>query len=283
MTEQLKNSLDNPTSTLASGITSGDLSLTVASGHGDRFPATGDFRVKLTDQADPTLYELVICTSRSTDTLTITRAAEGTTARAFVTGDLVDLVLTTAGLAAYYAESSSWLPRQYKTGWYYQTNQAASGDSTVAPVQDRVIFHAFPVGEALTIDRITCGVSTSGSAGSVVRLGIYASTDGLPSTLVLDAGTVAGDGVAGYREITVSQALAAGTLYWIAVVWQVAAPGVLRASAVGAGSDWVGHSSNAVDPRTCSYLQSGVTGALPNPATPASGGTTTAAVKVRAV
>ena len=106
MTEQIKNSLDNPTSALASGISSGALSLTVAAGNGSRFPATGTFRVKLTDQFSESLYELVICTARAGDVLTITRAAEGTTARAFNVGDTVDLVLSAAALTAYVAENS---------------------------------------------------------------------------------------------------------------------------------------------------------------------------------
>ncbi len=105
MAEQLKNSLDNPTSTLASGITAAATSLTVASGHGARFPATGTFRVKLTDVANDALYELVICTARATDTLTVTRAAEGTTARAFNAADKVDLVLSAAALTSYVSEN----------------------------------------------------------------------------------------------------------------------------------------------------------------------------------
>ena len=103
MPEQLKNSLDNPTSTVATGIDSDDTSLVVATGHGSRFPSTGTFRVKLTDQSDNTVYELVRCTARSSDTLTIVRATEGTTGTAFVTGDYVDLVMSVAGLDNYLA------------------------------------------------------------------------------------------------------------------------------------------------------------------------------------
>lgn len=121
MAEQIKNSLDVPTSVLNSGISSGALSLTVTAGHGSRFPATGNFRVKLTDQVSESLYELVICTARAGDVLTITRAAEGTTARAFNVGDPVDLVLSAAGLTNYIAENSSYLS---------VVSQGAVGDGT---------------------------------------------------------------------------------------------------------------------------------------------------------
>lgn len=176
-------------------------------------------------------------------------------------------------------------PRKYKTGKYYITAQAPEADSTLAPVKDNVVYHPFPVGEALTIDRITCGVQTAGTATAVVRLGIYQDTDGMPDALLLDAGTVAGDS-SGYKEITISQALTAGTLYWIAVVWQVATvgAGVLRANLGGAGADWVGADAANSDPRANNYQEAGVTGALPANATPAFvGSNQTFSVRVRAV
>ena len=178
---------------------------------------------------------------------------------------------------------TAW-PRKYKTGFYYQTNQASNGDSVFTPVKDEVVYFPFPVGEALTIDRISLGVAVAGTAGGKVRIGIYNDTDGIPSTLLLDAGTINGDS-ATYQEITVSQALSAGTLYWVAVVWQVqiVGAGVLRASAPGSGSEWVGQNANNSDPRVSTYLQSGVTGAL-GAATPSTTGayTQAPAVKIRA-
>jgi len=78
-------------STLASGITSGATSLSVASGHGTRFP-TVPFNAVLwnkTDFADPSddsNHEIVRVTAISTDTFTITRGQEGTTGVAHNTG-----------------------------------------------------------------------------------------------------------------------------------------------------------------------------------------------------
>ena len=76
--------VNNAFSTLASGIGTGDTSLTVDSGDGALFPSpTGAdyFYATLIDTANN--LEIVKCTARSTDTLTITRAQEGTTATAY--------------------------------------------------------------------------------------------------------------------------------------------------------------------------------------------------------
>ena len=90
---------NNATSTLASGIASGDLSLTVASGQGALFPTLGGgdyFYCTLSNVANT--IEIVKVTARSTDTFTIVRAQDNTTASAFVTGDKVELRLVSAVL-----------------------------------------------------------------------------------------------------------------------------------------------------------------------------------------
>lgn len=82
-------------STLLADITDVQLSLAVQSGHGARFSnPTGSqyFRIVVLDTAG--LYEIMKVTVRSTDTFTITRAQEGTTAKAFVAGDQVREILS---------------------------------------------------------------------------------------------------------------------------------------------------------------------------------------------
>jgi len=71
--------------------------------------------------------------------------------------------------------------------------------------------------------RIACRADTGFSGSSTVRLGIYDSdANNQPSTLVLDAGTVAFTGVAS-QEITISETLSTG-LYWLAFCQQGTAP-----------------------------------------------------------
>jgi len=87
---------NNAATTLASSILVGATSLTVASSTGALFPTlTGSnfFYCTLQNTAGTTI-EIVKVTARSTDTFTIVRAQEGTSASAFASGDKVELRLT---------------------------------------------------------------------------------------------------------------------------------------------------------------------------------------------
>lgn len=87
---------NNAATTLASGITNSATSLTVATSTGALFPTitgTQYFMCTLQNVAGTTI-EIVKVTARSTDTFTIVRAQEGTTASAFSTGDKFELRLT---------------------------------------------------------------------------------------------------------------------------------------------------------------------------------------------
>ena len=97
----LKN---NARSTLSASITAMDTTIRVRVGHGVRFPqpsATGDwFPLTLEDQSGR--IEILRATARQGDMITVTRGAEGTQARSFVSGDAVELRAT----AAVFANSS---------------------------------------------------------------------------------------------------------------------------------------------------------------------------------
>ena len=85
--------------TLAAGINSSATSITLTTGQGARFPslAGGDyFFATLIDTSNN--LEIVKCTARSTDVLTVVRGQESTTARAFSTGDRIELRVTAQGL-----------------------------------------------------------------------------------------------------------------------------------------------------------------------------------------
>jgi len=86
--------------TLAASITNSDTSLTLTTGQGARFPSLGAgdyFFATLIDASNN--LEIVKCTARSTDVLTVTRAQESTTARAFSAGDRIELRITAQGLS----------------------------------------------------------------------------------------------------------------------------------------------------------------------------------------
>jgi len=74
-------------SILLSGINSGDLSLTLTAGGGVKFPSIFPFHITIDN-------EILECTNRSTDTLTVTRHAESTTAASHSAGAMVSLNAT---------------------------------------------------------------------------------------------------------------------------------------------------------------------------------------------
>jgi hypothetical protein len=83
--------------TLAAPITSGQTTITLAAGTGALFPSpTGGkyFSLVLNDALTGLVYEVCYCTARSTDTLTVSRGQEGTTARAWLLGDFAYRALT---------------------------------------------------------------------------------------------------------------------------------------------------------------------------------------------
>ncbi len=92
MSKTFLNKKNNAKSTLASGITSGATSLSVQSGDGAKFPAA-PFQVTLYS-SDSANGEIVKVTAKTTDTFTITRAQEGTTAQAWNANDKVELLVT---------------------------------------------------------------------------------------------------------------------------------------------------------------------------------------------
>jgi len=86
---------NNAFATLAAGINSSATSITLTSGQGARFPtltASDYFYATLVDTSNN--LEIVKCTARSTDVLTVVRGQESTTARAYSTGDRIEIRLT---------------------------------------------------------------------------------------------------------------------------------------------------------------------------------------------
>lgn len=92
MAKTFLNKKNNAKSTLAAGITNVATSLSVQTGDGAKFPAA-PFHATLY-ASDPAAGEIVKVTAKTTDTFTITRAQEGTTAQAFNAGDKVELLVT---------------------------------------------------------------------------------------------------------------------------------------------------------------------------------------------
>lgn len=94
---------NNAQTVLAAGISASATSLTVNSGTGALFPAVTSgvsfFKLTLVDAATGQLSEIVHVTARTGDSMTIVRAQEGTTARAWSANDIAANMLTAGTIA----------------------------------------------------------------------------------------------------------------------------------------------------------------------------------------
>lgn len=94
--------IDNASSTLAAGIASTDTTITLSSGTGVKFSAPGASQYALVTLEDVSgNIEVMKVTSRTTDSLVVVRAQEGTTAIAFASGTVVEQRVTSGMLALF--------------------------------------------------------------------------------------------------------------------------------------------------------------------------------------
>lgn len=125
---------NNAATTLAAPISATATSLTVQSGTGAEFPNPGvgqQFAATLNDAATGLLYEIVYCTAISADTFTtIARGQEGTTARAWLAGDLIANV-PTAGQMAAMVQSITLAPNRIVTASGAFSMSTADANGTI--------------------------------------------------------------------------------------------------------------------------------------------------------
>jgi len=108
---------NNASSTLASGITNVATQFTVQAGQGALFPnpSAGQYSVVTLEDVSGNI-EIVKCTGRTGDTLTIVRAQEGTTGLAFASGSRAECRVTAGILAALLQKTSDTLADSTLTG-----------------------------------------------------------------------------------------------------------------------------------------------------------------------
>lgn len=101
---------NNAITALSSPITTSSTVISVAPGTGSLFPSPvspQSFRITLTDAATGLIYEILDCTSRSGDSMTVSRAQEGTTAHSWSAGDKVSM-FPTAGTMQNLAQNNGY-------------------------------------------------------------------------------------------------------------------------------------------------------------------------------
>ncbi len=98
--------------------------------------------------------------------------------------------------------------------WFTSVTTASLSVNNTTHGANVMRLYPFVVPNTITLDRIGVKVTIAGTASSVMRLGIYRSSNNIPSTLVIDAGTIPLDST-GFNAITINTTLTAG-LYFLA-------------------------------------------------------------------
>jgi hypothetical protein len=129
---------NNAATNLSASILSSATSLTVTSGTGVLFPSptNGDYFLVTLQGISGTPTEIVKVTARSTDTFTIVRGQEGTTASAFTGGDKVELRITAAAMngAVYSGLAGGIITENSNTGTVSYTISTGKNAMSVGPI-----------------------------------------------------------------------------------------------------------------------------------------------------
>jgi hypothetical protein len=163
-----------------------------------------------------------------------------------------------------------WAVRQYNfltepvaNLYFAQISTGIRDDTTQARNLNDMVFAPTIVSRTITVDRIAINVSVA-EAGATPRLGIYSATSAnRPGDLILDCGTVDASTI-GNKQITISATIPAG-LFFLAVAHQ-GASSTLRLTNCTIDTGIIkGHTNLNAALLTApnSYLQTGVSGALP--------------------
>jgi hypothetical protein len=153
---------------------------------------------------------------------------------------------------------------QGQTGFFIRTPQPVLNSTGVT--NNQAIYAPIYVKGTKTFDRIAISTSATFSGSASVRLGIYNSgTDGKPSTVVLDAGTVSPTASSTIYQITINQTLSEG-IYWVVFVQQTAPTVgnyVGATNSAGSINNLMNAMSGSISGNTyMGYSQNSVTGAL---------------------
>ena len=177
---------NNAYSTLASGINNVATTITLAAGTGSRFPAiTGSdyFFATLINASNQ--LEIVKVTARATDTLTVVRGQDSTTAIAYSTGDRVELRVTAALLAAIrdsVAPADGVVTSAKLADGAVITSKIADGNVTVAKLVAAAQQSLTPVASVLPYAGTTAPTGWLFCDGAAVNRTIYTTLFGIIGT-----------------------------------------------------------------------------------------------------
>ena len=209
---------NNAQTVLAAGINATATSLTVNSGTGALFPnpsaGVSFFNLTLIDSATGQLSEIVHVTARTGDTMTIARAQEGTTARAWSANDIAANMMTAGTLSyilgnfqpldATLSALASLATGADKLPYFTGTDTVAQTDLTQI---GRDIISKSSVSDVLTYLGLGDGTGRLINVQTFTSSGTYTPTAG---TKFVIAEVLGGGGGGGSNSTTVSAGYASG-------------------------------------------------------------------------
>lgn len=208
---------NNAKSTLAAAIGALDTTLTVTSGTETLFPSPtgGDYFYVTLEDSTKTVREIVKCTARSTTTLTIVRAQDGTSANIFALGSTVEMrvnkaalsdtisaattaasnAATSASAAATSASSASTSAGTATTQAGIATTQATNASNSATSAASSASAAAASAASGMysaVQDKNTNYTVVAADAGDLIR--VTTTSGAITITLPLISGTGIGDG-----------------------------------------------------------------------------------------
>ena len=179
---------NNAYGVLAGSINGAATTITLVSGHGARFPVVngGDYflatLVSTDTNGNENAWEIIRCTARSTDQLTVVRGQEGTTATSWNAGTRIEVRLTKEGLDNKESAITAGTISQYWRGnkTWQTLNKSAVGLGNVDNTSDanKPISIATQAALDATVKRLNVGTSPA-QVPAVQHLGKLAYMDEL--------------------------------------------------------------------------------------------------------
>jgi hypothetical protein len=169
---------------LASGVSAVATTLVLGSGEGARFPTTSGDNFKVTlialTNGQETAWEIVNVTGRSSDTLTVTRAQEGTPALVWPSLTRVELRLT-AGATESKANLGTAAYKNIPASGNASATEVVYGSDTrlhvAATVVDTASINLTLTGQQISADAIFGTTASTVAAGNHAHAGVYEPVD----------------------------------------------------------------------------------------------------------
>ena len=248
---------NNATSTLASGISDSDTTINLTSGQGARFPTiTGSdyFYGTLIDSSNN--LEIVKVTARSTDSLTVVRAQDLTSARAYLAADKFEL-RPTAALFETLSQKTATETITNKTissstfsGTSAQVNsidvatisatQTLTNKTLTSPILGGTLTGTYTIGGTPTLNLDQAGITgniSGNAAGLTSTLGVTGGGTGA-TTLT---GAVVGNGTGAFTAV--APGTTGNLLTSDGSAWTSAALNVQNISVINDGTSNVSHNT----------------------------------------